>query len=86
MLKSHVSGGFWCQCPRELALHLPTVDRDLLFETTDRRLSPSSFHYTKADSADGGGRVWPVVLLQREEGGVGFSGGWRGFAIDLVCV
>ena len=27
---------------------------------------------------------WPVVWLPRPNGGAGFSGGWRGFSINLV--
>ncbi len=81
MLKSHVSGGFWCQCPRGLAAHLPTDDSELLLETTERRVPASSFQYAARSN---GAPAWQVVLLQREEGGLGFSGGWRGFAIDLV--
>lgn len=80
MLESHVNSGYWCQCPAGLAPHLPAVDSDLLFETPDRRFPASSFQYASRDSAT---PEWPVVLLQREEGGVGFSGGWRGFAIDM---
>ena len=29
---------------------------------------------------------WDVVWLPRAGDGAGFSGGWRGFAIDHVCV
>lgn len=64
MLKSHVSGGCWCQCPAGLAPHLPAVDSDLLFETPDRRFPTSSFQYVGTDAADRGQAEWPVVLLQ----------------------
>jgi hypothetical protein len=80
MLKSHVVKGFWCPCPKELRPHLPGVDSDLLFETPDRRVAPSSFNAKDYDACDG---TWRVVLLHKD-GGVSFSGGWRGFAIDQV--
>ena len=90
MQPSHVGSGYWCQCPRNLLPHLPGITSNLLFETHDRRVSPSSFRYVNAEVCDGGGGgqtgswVWEVKLLHREKGGVGFSGGWRGFAIDQV--
>ena len=84
MYESHVSGGYWCQCPKELAPHLPSVDSKLLFETPDRRVAPSIFNAEGYSVGDGRTGTWKVVLLQRDGGSIGFSGGWRGFAIDQV--
>jgi hypothetical protein len=79
MSTSQVSGGFWCQAPRALADHWAHIPKgDITIHCKEETFPSECFGYNKA-----GPRAWTMVWLPRD-GGAGFSGGWRGFAIDQV--
>lgn len=85
MTSSQVSGGFWCNAPRGLNYYIEDVKSTIYLRLPDSEISPTE------DYRDDDGS-WHVIWLPRGKGGIGFSGGWRSFSIDLdlypsdVCV
>lgn len=67
MTQSKTRKGFWCSAPKEWGLAAHGVLED-----------KSKTHMTLETD----GLAWPVVLLGRPGEALGFSGGWRGYAID----
>lgn len=87
MMKSLVSGGFWCQAPFSASVALNGCKGSVRFKLGDegdayRDLPASQFHHAVDDSCPA---TWDVIWLPRgkeSNSGVGFSGNWRGFALD----
>lgn len=81
MMQSMVSGGYWMQAPAAIVPCVGLDKKEVVFETTDTHVSTSwsDFRYS-----DEGSRpvTWHVMWLPRPSG-AGFSGMWRGFAIDM---
>lgn len=85
MMSSHVSGGFWCQAPMPASVALDGCKGTVHYELGDegqafQHLPASEFNNAVKNSCPA---TWDVIWLPRAKGGgVGFSGNWRGFAID----
>lgn len=92
MLPSMVSGGFWMEAPQGLPAHMPQGQMAskhpfLLVRpegagvsTREETPSPS---LAPTDAADEWRVVWLIRKGDGKISGGGFSGGWRGCAIDL---
>lgn len=96
MLPSMVAGGFWMEAPQGLPAHMPhgaIASKHPFFlvrhpdvphserENVDGEDPPESL--SPSDPADEWRVVWLVRKGDGKISGGGFSGGWRGFAIDL---
>ena len=83
MTESQVSGGFWSQAPSELSQHITFSEKAYIYMKLAAGVTrPQSPRFDSEDRGDGvDDPHWKVVWLPRPSG-AGFSGGWRGFAID----
>jgi Chromo (CHRromatin Organisation MOdifier) domain len=86
MTSSQVSSGFWANAPRGVDRHITFLEKTpISLRLPDGEEDPVDALYQREDG------TWNCIWLPRKTG-AGFSGGWRGFAIDLdlfpgdVCV
>jgi hypothetical protein len=83
---SQVSSGFWANAPRGVDSHITFLDKTpISLRLPDGAEDPEDAVHQRDDG------TWNCIWLPRPSG-AGFSGGWRGFAIDLdlfpadVCI
>jgi hypothetical protein len=86
MTQSQVSSGFWANAPRGVEQHVTFLEKTpISLKLPNEEDDPAEALYQRDDG------TWNCIWLPRKTG-AGFSGGWRGFAIDLnlfpgdVCV
>ncbi|KAG7674967.1 hypothetical protein KSW81_002476 [Nannochloris sp. 'desiccata'] len=86
MTSSQVSSGFWANAPRGVERHVTFIEKTpISLKLPKGEDDPVDAVYQRDDG------TWNCIWLPRKTG-AGFSGGWRGFAIDLnlfpcdVCV
>ena len=86
MTSSQVSSGFWANAPRGVERHVTFIEKTpISLKLPQQENDPADALYQRDDG------TWNCIWLPRKAG-AGFSGGWRGFAIDLdlfpgdVCV
>lgn len=86
MTSSQVSSGFWANAPRGVEKHVTFIEKTpISLKLPQGEVDPVDVMYQRDDG------TWNCIWLPRKTG-AGFSGGWRGFAIDLelfpgdVCV